>query len=403
MKRLLWTLLALTSLAGCGDKDHPVPIPPSGTAPQTVLMYLPWSDNLYSYFLRNIADAKKAIRNGALGEGRYVVFLQNNPDDATLTELYHFDGECYEQPLKTYKGINVTQASTITAILEDVKALVPGRKYAMTIGSHGMAWIPAPGTAPSPRSAAIPYERPHWEYVSADGQFTRWFGDGASRSTNTTTLAEAISAAGLMMEYILFDDCFMSSIEVTYDLHKSARHLICSPCEVMAFGYPYDLVLPWMFTDNGSNYSLEGICRTFYDFYESYQAPNYNCGAIAVTVCRETEKMAEVMKRINTAYPQYQPEVGYSLQQYEYLYSPTRFYDFGDYVGQLCKDKTLLEEFTRQLDLTVPKQYRLHTEYYYSKGKREIRVYSGISTSAPSTSTAVTNYIRETGWYKATH
>lgn len=56
---------------------------------------------------------------------------------------------------------------------------------------------------------------------------------------------------GIRFEYILFDDCFMSSIEVAYDLRKITRHLIASPCEVMAYGYPYDLVMPYLFTDGG--------------------------------------------------------------------------------------------------------------------------------------------------------
>ncbi len=114
--------------------------------------------------------------------------------------------------------------------------------------------------------------------------------------TNTTTFAEAITAAGIRFEYFLFDDCFMSSIEVAYDLRKITRHLIASPCEVMAYGYPYDLVMPYLFTDGGTEYDLDGVCRSFYEFYEQYEAPKYNCGAIAVTVCGQVEQMAEVMR-----------------------------------------------------------------------------------------------------------
>ena len=43
-------------------------------------------------------------------------------------------------------------------------------------------------------------------------------------------------------------------------------------------------------------YDLDGVCRSFYEFYEQYEAPNYNCGAIAVTVCDQVETMAEVMR-----------------------------------------------------------------------------------------------------------
>ena len=39
--------------------------------------------------------------------------------------------------------------------------------------------------------------------------------------------------------------------------------------------------MPYLFTDGGTGYDLDGVCRSFYEFYEQYEAPNYNCGAIA--------------------------------------------------------------------------------------------------------------------------
>lgn len=338
-------------------------------APQTVVMYLPWSGNLYTHFLQNIEDVKKAVAGNILRDSRLVVFLQTSTTKGSLRELYYDNGECRETELRTYENLDVTQAETITGIFDYIKQTAPAERYGITIGSHGMAWIPASGSGRSaadakagtePTATTVP-EKWHWEYVSPDGQFTRWFGDGGSRCTNTTTFAEAITAAGIRFEYILFDDCFMSSIEVAYDLRKITRHLIASPCEVMAYGYPYDLVMPYLFTDGGTGYDLDGVCRSFYEFYEQYEAPNYNCGAIAVTVCDQVEQMAEVMRLINNASPAYIPDPEKPLQQYEYLYAPTRFYDLADYVYQLCDDTALLKEFDEQLARTVPERYRLHT------------------------------------------
>lgn len=380
-------------------------------APQTVVMYLPWSGNLYTHFLQNIEDVKKAVAGNILRGSRLLVFLQTSTTKGSLRELYYDNGECLETTLRTYEDLNVTQAETITEIFNYIAETAPAERYGITVGSHGMAWIPASGTGRSATGAKAgtqpatetAQEKWHWEYVSPDGQFTRWFGDGGSRSTNTTTFADAITASGIRFEYILFDDCFMSSIEVAYDLRKITRYLIASPCEVMAYGYPYDLVMPYLFADGGKGYDLDGICRSFYEFYEQYEAPNYNCGAIAVTVCDQVDGMAEVMRQINNASPAYIPDPEKPLQQYEYLYSPTRFYDFEDYVRQLCDNSALLTEFEKQLELTVPERYRLHTEYFYSGGKRPITTYSGISTSTPSTSGIVVNNIQNTGWYKATH
>lgn len=158
-----------------------------------------------------------------------------------------------------------------------------------------------------PTATTVP-EKWHWEYVSPDGQFTRWFGDGGSRCTNTTTFAEAITAAGIRFEYILLRRLFHVVDRGGVRPAQNHRHLIASPCEVMAYGYPYDLVMPYLFTDGGTGYDLDGVCGSFYEFYEQYEAPNYNCGAIAVTVCDQVDKMAEVMRLINNASPAYIPD-----------------------------------------------------------------------------------------------
>ncbi|WP_295936536.1 clostripain-related cysteine peptidase [uncultured Alistipes sp.] len=395
------TLGSITLIMDGTSKPYDVTVSQSGiVAPQTVIMYLPWSDNLYDYFLRNINDAKKAISKNIMHDSRMLVFLQTSTTKATLSELYYDNGECKEIPLKTYDDLNVTKEDALVAIFKDMAEAAPAEQYGLTIGSHGMAWIP--DTNSEMRSmGVVDTEKPHWEYVSPDGVFTRWFGDGKTRCTNTTTFARAIAASGISFEYILFDDCFMSSIEVVYDLRNITKYIIASPCEVMAYGYPYDLVVPNLFTNNGAGYDLSGICHAFYDFYTTYSSPY---GAIAVTVCDQVEQMAEVMKEVNTKFPVYNPDPAKPLQRYDYLYSQTRFYDFGDYVDKLCEsDRTLFAKFEAQLNRTVPEQYRLHTEYFYSGGRRHIDVYSGISTSAPSESPLVLSHIENTGWHRATH
>ena len=83
-------------------------------------------------------------------------------------------------------------------------------------------------------------------------------------------------------------------------------------------------------------------------------------------------------------------------------YTPTIFYDLGDYAAALCADQALLAEFEAQMRRTVP--YKGHTQQYYSAftGPMPIRAYSGLTTSAPTTSRYADDWA-ETQWYKATH
>lgn len=55
-------------------------------------MYLPWSGNLYTHFLQNIEDVKKAVAGNILRDSRLVVFLQTSTTKGSLRELYYDNG-----------------------------------------------------------------------------------------------------------------------------------------------------------------------------------------------------------------------------------------------------------------------------------------------------------------------
>ena len=76
-----------------------------------------------------------------------------------------------------------------------------------------MGWLPV--YEMKVRSA--PHMKMHWEYQGVP--LTRYFGGlTAEYQTDIKSLASGIANAGMKMEYILFDDCYMSSIEVAYEL-----------------------------------------------------------------------------------------------------------------------------------------------------------------------------------------
>lgn len=384
MKRFLLLILLVVPLAftSCEQEDWPV------KTDQTVLMYLPWSSNLKSYFETNISDFESVVERNILKNERVVVFFCTSPTEAVLFELAYDNGKCIRKPLKIYHNPAFTTATGITSILNDVKTLAPANRYAMTIGCHGMGWIPVP-TAQA-RSIG---QKKHWEYEGVP--MTRYFGGlSPEYQTNTTTLAEGIANAGIKMEYILFDDCYMASVEVAYDLKEVTDYLIASPCEIMAYGMPYAEIGPHLL----GKVDYESICDAFYEFYKNYE--EMPCGTIGVTVCSELENLAVTMKEINDQYTLPSSSL-YTIQTMD-GYTPTLFFDCGDYVAKLCTDAVLLARFEEQLERTVP--YKRHTDYYYTmnKGKIKINTFSGATISDPSTNSYATEKY-QTAWYKATH
>lgn len=386
--RLLILALCLFGVASCEKNEDPV----ASTTDQTVLMYLPWASNLLSYFQTNISDMESAIAKGILKHEKVLVFLSTSPTNAELFELKYQKGECIRIPLKSYTSPAFTTAAGITAILEDVKTFAPAHRYAMTIGCHGMGWIPVSKSGKA-RSIGQKY---HWEHEGVP--VTRFFGGITSDyQTDITTLAQGITDARIKMEYILFDDCYMSSIETAYDLKNVTDYLIASPCEIMAYGMPYAVIGPHLL----GKVNYEEVCNAFLAFYQNYT--DMPCGTIGVTVCSELDLLADVMKEIN-AKCTFDTSLRNSVQRLD-GYSPVLFFDYGDYVAKLCKDAPNLQaKFEAQLERTVPSKYRKHTDYFYSMsaGKVKINTYSAITTSAPSINSQAAT-LPETAWYKATH
>jgi len=406
MKRLSILLLTLLVLVGCDDKNTYV----EQIAPeQTLLMYFPWSGNsqgntgLTSHFKTDISDMEEVLRYRQPDGCRVLVFMENRVGvalEGTLFELVGGDGNVARTIHKTYQQLDMTTAEGIATVLKDMQVVAPAPRYAMSIGCHGMAWIPSEHLKAKQQAQPLlaqPREKEYWEYEGIHQ--TRWFGGmDAEFQTEISTLAQAIDRAGIKMEYILFDDCYMSSVEVAYELRNAADYLIGSTSEIMAEGFPYFEMGACMLGD----VDYEGICESFYQYYmEDGSMP---CGTVAVTVCAELERLADVMKRINAVSTELPKAVREDLQVLD-GYTPTRFYDMGDYVRHYCADEALLAEFESQLEKTVPAAYRRHTPTFYSmtNGETDIETFSGITTSDPSVAKAVVGVREDTAWWKATH
>lgn len=373
-------------ISSCDDSDTDVKEP--AIAEQTVFMYMPWSgEDIYPYFLENISAFERAIKNNkGLNGKKLMVFISSDGSNACMFKISYKNNKCVRDTLKkyTFNTPEYTTSSGIRSILTEVMAEAPANNYAMIIGCHGMGWIPVGTTVARTKKS------------NAGAHKTRYFGHSSDSKyqTDITTLAEGIKTAGVKMDYILFDDCYMSNIETAYDLKDATNYMIASTCEIMIVGMPYDLIGGSLLKND-----YKGVCENFYYFYSNYEKP---CGTIGVTDCREIEQMAAIMNEINTSSFDTEADIS-GVQKLDGL-SPTVFFDFGDYVSKICKDEELLYKFNAQLDKLVP--YKAHTETFYSNftgAQKQINSFSGLTISDPTTNSRVKALKEQTAWYIATH
>lgn len=392
-KYLFLIIIQLLALTSCSEQD--TPLPEDAPADKTVLMYMPWSSNLTDYFYQNIRDMESCIKElGGLSGQRVLVFISKTSTDASLYEIKYENGTCSRSEIKTYTNPAFTTREGIAEIINDAISYAPAQKYSMIIGCHGMGWLPVNASRTS-RSV----EKFHWDYADAETPLTRFFGGTTAQyQTDISTLADAITDNGVKMDYILFDDCYMSSIEVAYELKEVTDYLIASTCEVMAYGMPYATMGKYLL----GTPDYKAVCDVFYEFYSNYSS--MPCGTLSVTDMSQIDAMASLMRDINASYTFNDSQRG-RLQNLD-GYSPTIFYDFGDYVTSLLAynnaPESLTEEFNAQLKRLVP--YKTHTERFYTatRGPLKLDRYSGLTTSDPSNSQRAADKTA-TKWYQATH
>lgn len=354
---------------------------------RTLIMYFPWSDDLTSYFRTNISDMKEAIAANGLDGQRVIVAIANGPDNVEMYEITTSNGSCSDVDIKNYTNPDFTVKEWISGMLTDIKTIAPAKKYSIIIGCHGMGWLPVSSTEIQRRLRI----KTHMDY-SVGNPSTRYFG-GYSDSrykTEISTLAQAISDAGMKMEYILFDDCYMATAEVAYELRNATEYIIASTSEVASAGLPYK-------TAGGAllgNPDYEAVCKAFHDYYAT------SFGSLSVIDCSKIEEFAALMKEANSQYDFDKSKLG-NLQRLD-GYSPIIFFDLGSYAENLIPDAELRAAIEAKLHETVIHTTSTSRLYSASYGYFKVDRNSGICISDPSVNPLAAGK-EETDWYKATH
>lgn len=378
---------------------------------QTTIVFMPWSgtasnSGLYSYFLQNLDSIEGAIKKTGSMSNRVVVFLSTSSSESTLYEITLVNKEIQHTTLKTYSGNLYTTADGIAQILNDVKSDAFALNYGMIIGCHGMGWTYKEDWTNYPYNAKPRFQQTASAKSTTGSKVpyypTRFYGsvsDLDNYATNIETLEQGIANAGMKMQYVLFDDCYMANIETAYQLKDVTNFLIGSTSEIMAVGMPYQTIWSSLAT---ATPAYESVTSAFNTFYSNYDPP---CGTLSVIDCRKLDKLAEMMRRINDTYTFDSSQLD-SLQVLD-GFSQGIFYDMKDYVVHLCKNNDMLNDFSADLQQVV--KSAVHTDSVYSalypfSGQYiKIKQFSGITISDPSINSVALKGKEKTAWWKATH
>lgn len=290
MKKWLYTLLVIVLAACSNEIPEQQPAKRSG---RTVLAYLISNNkagSLDTYLRDNVIDMYTALGNmkesctllvfyrpytgdAPLSKPTLMSFYAdgrgniNNVAALTGTELT-FDAVCHVAQKKEYT-MN-SQIATDPAVMEevftDMQTVAPSDSYGLILGSHASGWM---------KGTSVP---------------TKAFGDDDGYNIDIPDLANVLKKSfSEKLDFVLFDACMMGNAEVGYELKDVTSHCIASVMETPVYGFPYDQILPYLYTEN---IDYPAVCHEFMSFNKT----NNLWGTCAVMDCSQMENLASAVK-----------------------------------------------------------------------------------------------------------
>ncbi len=405
----------MATLCSCGGEA----VDTDNINKQTILVYMPWTggstasdQGLTSYLKVNIDSIDAAIvKNKGLTNSRVLLFFSSSPTESNLYELvYNETTKSVDHTiLNSYADNSYVSVEGIAGILGEVQTLAPALNYALIIGSHGCGWTFKDDWTSYPSRSVDGNQEPFFTFgEDPNNPITRFFGSVTSTNhmMNVADLAQAIKQSGISkLQYILFDACYMGNVETAYELKDVTNFFLASSSEILSTGVPYYSL--WSYLNSATpNYS--SIVSGFCNFYNSTSTP---CANFAAIDCRQMDKLAEIMKNINSQYKlsdkidldSIQYLDGYDLRRNQKLHM---FYDLETYVDSLHPSDYLKSQFKTQLANTAV--YSQSTARVLSAMVKPtlyipVKHYSGLTISDPSINPVAIEGREKTGWWKATH
>ena len=290
MKKWLYTLLVIVLAACSNEIPEQQPAKRSG---RTVLAYLISNNkagSLDTYLRDNVIDMYTALGNmkesctllvfyrpytgdAPLSKPTLMSFYAdgrgniNNVAALTGTELT-FDAVCRIAQKKEYTMNSqiATDPVVMKQVFTDMQKTVPSDSYGLILGSHATGWM------------------------KGNSVQSKAFGDDGGYNIDIPDLANVLKKSfSEKLDFVLFDACMMGNAEVGYELKDVTSHCIASVMETPVYGFPYDQILPYLYSEN-VDYSA--VCHEFISFNKTKDV----WGTCAVMDCSQMENLASAIK-----------------------------------------------------------------------------------------------------------
>lgn len=420
----LCLIFAFPFFVACCDDDKPTPDPNLLGEKRTVLIYMVADKNgleenygNQNFASRDIEEMLEGMKQVDTSLHNLLVYIDDNNAPSLFRITKDAKGNTKKEVLKEYNEQISTDAAVMIDVLKTAFALYPADSYGLLYWSHADGWVPHPLSSSSfvSKPFSIAESSSSLQTLSPESRIRRSIGqdkgDGVDRRMNLSEFVSVLSATGIPhFEFIMFDACYMLSVELVYELRNFADYYIGSPTEIPGPGAPYHAMVPLMFKKKAA----VNMASAYFDYYESLynggngiSNSNWTGGSsIAVLDMKQLDRLAEVTKQVLSTLTDpvdvnaLRNEVfNYDKRKEYYSSSHIGYYDMVEMMSSILQGAayvTWKETFDNTLLFwkTTDQNYSM-----YVPGMFSMKGTSGLTHYIPD-NLLVTKAYRTTEWYK---
>lgn len=204
-----------------------------GMQEKTVVLYIVADNDLYSYAHKLLKSMEKL---SPIENTNILVYI----DDLNTPSLYFINNGIHL--IKKYDERNSLSPNSINDVLAYVLSKFPSKENGLIMWSHGTGWI------------------------YTDAPYTRSFGIDRGETINITELSNSIPDK---FDYIIFDACYMNSIELLTELQHKTKYIIGSPTIVPPDGIIDKKAIMLLVSNKALEERLIKVCDNYiYTYYQ---------------------------------------------------------------------------------------------------------------------------------------
>ncbi len=287
-----------------------------------------------------IADNNLNIQANAFINSLSDTTIENNCeviiyiDDNSSPRLYKIkNGLCL---IRQYEEHNSTSPKNINSILSYIAQRYPAKETGLILWSHGTGWL----------------------YTENSEKCSFGIDKGC-----TVNISELATSLPIFYNYIIFDACYMSSLEVLTELKDNTQYLLASPTIVPNEGIITKEAIPTLLKNNAIGVRLRKIADTYINNYALYTDD------ISITLTT-TSLIDNLIRSIQS-----EPNINKS----NYNFNTIPYYNFRD-------QKIFFDAVEAFKALNLPNNLLTNTIKYYRDNSNGNLKHNGVSIFVPHNS-----------------